>query len=223
MESTLNDKKTVKNTREAREKLHAKESGYRSAANAEFLLFIIGLVLVLLTVRAFVFEPVRVDGKSMQNTLQDGERCIVEKVSYWVSSPKAGDIVIVHYPGRGADSFVKRVVAVGGQTIELRKDFVVDPETNIGSLKYHIYIDGEVLDESAYEDTMLFDPTFYSEWDVGQGEDGKFTVPEGYVFVMGDHRTNSHDSRYVGPIALSNVVGRVHGVLYPFKDIRFVR
>lgn len=218
---TLKEKKTEKYTRAASEKLHSKESGYKSASNIEFLMFIVGLALVLLAIRAFIFEPVRVDGRSMQNTLQDGERCIVEKVSYWAAKPKAGDIVIVHYPGRGADSFVKRVVATGGQTIELREELAVDPETHIAEMKYRIYIDGEVLDESAYEDTMLFDPTFYSEWKAC--EDGKLTVPEGYVFVMGDHRTNSHDSRYVGPIPLSDVVGRVHGVLYPFNDIRFVR
>ena len=212
-----------RSTKEASEKLHAKDRGYKAASNIDFFLFIIGLVLTLLAIRALVFEPVLVDGESMQNTLQDGERCIVEKVSYWVERPKSGDIVIVHFPGRGSESFVKRVIATGGQTIELREELVVDPDTHIASHEYNVYIDGEALDESAYEENMLFDPIFYSKWDIGFGQDGKYTVPEGYVFVMGDHRTNSKDSRSVGPIPLSSVVGRVHGVLYPFSEIRIVK
>ena len=214
--------KIKKKTRALSDKLHAKDKGYKSASNVEFVLFIIGLVITLLVIRAFVFEPVMVDGESMQNTLQDGERCIVEKVSYWLYPPKSGDIVIVHFPGRGSESFVKRVIATGGQTIELREELVVDPDTYIGKSEYRVYIDGEILDESAYADSMLFDPIFYSSWDIEFGEDGVYTVPEGYVFVMGDHRTNSRDSRSVGPIPLSSVVGRVHGVLYPFDKARLV-
>ncbi|MBO6060863.1 MAG: signal peptidase I [Clostridia bacterium] len=209
------DKKYV---RQACEKLHAKDSGYRSASNIDLLIFIAGLLVTLLAVRAFIFEPVRVDGESMLNTLQDGERCIVEKVSYWVTSPKSGDIVIVHYPGRGNESFVKRVIATGGQTIELKKE-----GNTKGQAEYYVVVDGERLDDSAYRDTMLFDGVFYSPWLI-DGSAGPYTVPEGYVFVMGDHRTNSHDSRAssVGPIPLSDVVGRVHGVLYPINRIRKV-
>lgn len=214
--------KTDKKLKAACEKLHANDEGYKTASNIDFLLFICGLIIALFAIRAFIFEPVRVDGTSMQNTLQDGERCIVEKVGYWFAKPKQGDIVIIHYPGRGAESFVKRVIATEGQTIELRHE----PSGNVKTDKrdeYSVYIDGEKLDESRYSANFLFDPVFYSTWTIDAAGGGTtFTVPEGCVFVMGDHRTNSQDSRRVGPIELSNVVGQVHGVLYPFDKMRSV-
>lgn len=213
-----------KNTRSACEQLHSGEKAFKTAGNIEFLLFIIGLLIAMFAVRAFLVEPVRVEGESMINTLQDGERCFVEKVSYLFSSPKQGDIVIVRFPERGRETFVKRVVAVGGQTISLGSENVIDPETNEVSIRYFVLIDGERLDESAYENTMYFDegwPNIQISCEGSRG--GSFTVPEGYVFVMGDHRTNSHDSRKVGPIPLCDVVGRVHGTVYPFKDIRKVK
>ena len=203
--------------------MHSEESAFKTADNIEFLFFIIGLVLAMFAIRAFVVEPVRVEGESMINTLRDGERCFVEKVGYLFTSPKQGDIVIVRFPDRGRETFVKRIVAVGGQTVSLGSENAIDPDTGEVTVSYFVLIDGERLDESAYEATMLFDkgmPNINITCEGSRG--GSFTVPEGYVFVMGDHRTNSLDSRRVGPIPLSDVVGRVHATVYPFKDIRKV-
>lgn len=218
----MND--SAKKTKKLCEALHAKDPGYRSAANIDFALFIVGLILAMLAVRAFVIEPVRVDGTSMQNTLENGERCFVEKVSYLFTKPKTGDIVIVHFPGRGSEVFVKRVIATEGQTVEIGSENVSDPESGKTRTAYFVLIDGERLDESAYSDTMLLEKNLsYLGITCKGSENGVFVVPEGCVFVMGDHRTVSHDSRAVGAIPLSDVLGRVRGVVYPFNLIRRVR
>ena len=214
-----------KNTKKLCEALHAKDPGYKAASNVEFILFLAGLVIAMLIVRMFVVEPVRVEGPSMMNTLQDGERCLVEKISFLFSKPKTGDIVIVHFPGMGSQAYVKRVIATEGQTIQLGTDSVVDPKTGEAKKRFFVLVDGVELDESLYADTMLYDegrPNI--EINSPGSSFGRYTVPEGCVFVMGDHRTNSHDSRAsdVGAIPLYDVIGRVRGVVFPFGGMRLV-
>lgn len=221
------DEKRLKATREAAERLHGGDfgysKGYRFADNASYILFLIGLLIAMLAVRAFIAEPVRVDGPSMMNTLQDTERCVVEKVSYLIGSPKQGDIVIVRFPKRGRTAFVKRVIATAGQTVELGSELVPDEETGDVRIEHFVLVDGERLDESAYKDNLLFDEGWQVVPMTCEGSvNGRYTVPEGCIFVMGDHRTNSTDSRTVGAIRLYDVVGRVRGVMYPLSAARKV-
>ncbi len=89
--------KTEKAVAAKAEQLHKNDAGYKSNGNVHFLLYLVGLIIGVFAIRAFIFEPIRVDGESMWNTLRDNERCIAEKVSYWFTEPKQGDIVIVHY------------------------------------------------------------------------------------------------------------------------------
>ena len=204
-------KKRNKQIRERAELLHKGQAGYSLSSNIYFLIYIVVVIICAFAIRSFLFSPIRVEGTSMQNTLQHNERMIVEKVSYWFTEPKQGDIVIVHFPNKGAITYVKRIVAVAGQTIEIKSN----------DEGYYVEIDGERLDESAYEGTMLIDD-FRVYPRIQYGDNGRYTVPEGYVFVMGDHRTNSKDSRFaeVGAIPLYDVIGRVHGVIYPFDAVR---
>ena len=167
--------------------------GSRSFRNVEFLLYIVAVVLVALTIRSFIAEPIRVDGDSMVPTLIHNEDMFVEKMSYWFSDPLRGDIVICFYPGY-TESCVKRVIGLPGETVS-----IVDGA---------IYINGKQLDESAYWSGEII------------GDMDPVTVGQREVFVVGDNRNGSKDSRNpsVGCIPYAKVVGRVVAVVYPFDE-----
>ncbi len=167
--------------------------GSRSFRNVEFLLYIVAVVLVALTIRSFIAEPIRVDGDSMVPTLVHNEDMFVEKMSYWFSDPLRGDIVICFYPGY-TESCVKRVVGLPGDTISVQ-----------GGV---FYINGKQLDESAYWTGEII------------GDMDPVTVGRREVFVVGDNRNGSKDSRNpsVGCIPYAKLVGRVVAVVYPFDE-----
>ena len=141
----------------------------------EWVVTIAAAVLIAFVIRTFLFEPVRVDGGSMLETLQDGEIMFVTKYDYLTRDPERFDVVICHYPNRGSTNFVKRVVGLPGDTVEIRGGY--------------LYVNGECYEEDYIEHRPYADFAAY-------------TVPEGYYFVMGDNRANSHDSRAddVGPL-----------------------
>lgn len=130
-------------------------------------------LLIAILVRAFVIERFLVDGPSMEPTLWDSQSLLVNKLAYRFSQPKRGDVVVFRYPLDPSRDYVKRCVAVGGDTVEMR----------LGRL----YVNG-LLKEEPY---VRF-PGLY--------EMKSITVPEDCIFVLGDHRTNSEDSRMFGPV-----------------------
>lgn len=150
---------------------------------------IIGMVL-----RTFVFEPVRVDGDSMNDTLANGEIMFVEKITRYSENFERGDIVIVHYPGSKA-AYVKRIVGLAGDTVAVKDG--------------KLYING-----AAQEEPYILDPYINGEIES--------VVPEGHIFVMGDNRNNSLDSRFaaVGPIPYDEVVGHATSVIWPISAWR---
>ena len=186
-----------------------------------WVLTILVAVVAALVIRSVIFEPVRVDGESMDDTLANGEIMFVTKLDYatawltlpWQSeeakesaprstaggNPQRFDVVICRYPGRGETNFVKRVVGLPGETVELRHGV--------------LYIDGVQYDEpyvsDAYRGGRL-------------NNFGPYTVPEGEYFVMGDHRNDSNDSRSNGSIARNMIIGHVRTVLFPFGSFRGV-
>ena len=187
-------KETKKLNDYAREQ-YEKMNGARFYRNADFILFLLTYAIIAIAIRTFLFEPVRVDGESMLPTLQNGETMFVEKVSYMFKEPERGDIVICFYPGY-TESCVKRVIGLPGETLTI--------------LSGKVYINGEPLDESEY-------------WgDVIQSWDMPFRVEEGSVFVMGDNRNASKDSRNssVGCIPYDKILGKVRAVIWPVRDSR---
>ena len=185
----------------------------------EWVLTVVAAVLIALPIRAFAFELVRVDGISMDTTLADGEIMFVSKYDYastWLSfpwqnekakenaarittggDPKRFDVVICRYPGRGDTNFVKRVIGLPGDTVELKEGY--------------LYINNEKIDEPYIQDE------YRSGW---LNTFGPCTVPEGHFFVMGDHRNDSNDSRSQGALPRNMIVGHVRSVLFPFNEIR---
>ena len=182
--------RTYKDLRRAAEELHASDAHYRRAMNGDFIIYLLIVVLIALSLRMFVGEPVLVQGDSMYPTLHDGERLVVEKMTYYVQKPARGDIIVCFYPGH-AISRVKRIVALPGERVSISRG--------------KVFINGAALDEGAYWDGRI----------AGQMEER--LVPEGSVFVLGDNRNHSTDSRdeSVGFIPYEKILGRAALVFWP--------
>ena len=161
------------------------------------MVFVVAAALAFV-VRTFIFEPVRVDGSSMLNTLTDGEYMIATKFDYLLGDPERFDIVICDYPNTSDGMYrVKRVIGLPDETIELRAG--------------QLYVDGVHIEQD-------FDMT------PNEAYFGPYTVPPGHYFVMGDNRNNSKDSRsaMVGPLARSEIKGHVRAVVFPFGHFRLM-
>ncbi len=189
------NKKQLARLRKNAEAFHAKDDAFKKASDQDFAIWLVIVLIAAFAVRLFLFEPVRVSGDSMYDTLLDGERMFVEKVSYWFTRPQRGEIIICYYPNH-TSTCVKRVIGVAGDRIAITGG--------------EVYLNGEKLDESAYWENIIW------------GDMAEITVPEDCVFVMGDNRNDSSDSRsaLVGPIPYSRVVGRVRSVIWPLEQAR---
>jgi signal peptidase I len=161
-------------------------------------------LLVAFLVRTFVLAHFVVDGHSMDTTLHDGDRVFVNKLSYRLHDPNRGDVVVLHeINGTSERDLIKRVIALEGETIELRNCVVL--------------IDGVELLEP------YLDPQVVTPGNCG-GDYGPTAVPDDHVFVMGDNRAGSQDSRSenVGPIEEDEIVGRAFVVFWPTSHWRWL-
>lgn len=150
-------------------------------------------IACIVLVFTFLVRIVGVDGVSMEDTLQDGDRLLLSSLFY---TPERGDIVVINR--YTAEPLVKRVIAVEGDTID------IDPETLLVS------INGTVIDEP-YLDCLTPPGEF----------NGPLTVGEGQVFVMGDNRVNSHDSRSsdIGLVRVKDIMGKAVFRIWPLNSI----
>ena len=143
----------------------------------------------------FGFQVARVEGQSMAPTLADQDRLIVNKLAYRLGEPHVGDIVMLYYPLNPNKSFVKRVIAEEGDQVRV--------------------VDGRVYRNDVPMDDG-FVPTEYRSHD----DWGPQVVPEGYYFVMGDHRNNSSDSRHWGFVPKKYIIGKVQLRWWPIPQAR---
>ncbi|MHB1683779.1 MAG: signal peptidase I [Bacilli bacterium] len=155
---------------------------------------LVALVIAWL-IHHFLFAQFRVDGISMEPTLQNGERLLVDKIPYYFGPPKRGDIIIFHAPD-GMD-WVKRVIGLPGDTVQVYKG--------------NLILNGKIVHEPFINGPMNPLRNF-----------GPEKVPPGDLFVMGDNRNVSEDSRVIGPIPISKVIGRVDFVFWPLNNFKFI-
>ena len=195
MEQKENDKRV--SGKKVRDKKEKPKKSMKQEIFEWVMVFVVAAALAFV-VRTFIFEPVRVDGSSMLNTLTDSDFMIATKFDYLFSDPERFDIVICDYPNTDDGMYrVKRVIGLPGETIELRAG--------------ELYVDGEHV---AQDFDMTENETYF----------GPLTVPEGCYFVMGDNRNNSKDSRspMVGPLKRSQIKGHVRCVVFPFGRMQWI-
>ena len=184
---------TEKEARKEIEKRNESLPGAKRWSRLDFLLWLLTVVCIALCIRAVIFEPVRVKGRSMENTLFGKDYMFVEKLSYLTGKMNRGDIIICYFPQNNEYSCVKRIIGLPGETVEIRHGAV--------------YVNGIQLSEP------------YVTNEVNSAHDGIWTVEENTVFALGDNRRVSHDSsaRDVGCIPMERVIGRVRCTLFPFN------
>jgi signal peptidase I len=155
-------------------------------------------LLISLIISAFIivflYQPVKVEGTSMLPGLSDQERIFVNKFVYHLEDISRGDIVVFRYPRDPSKSYIKRVIAVGGDRVRIDYGRVY---VN-GYALYEPYVPLEFLDARSYPETV---------------------VPEGSFFVLGDHRSASSDSRDFGPVARNLIYGKAVFVYWPVEKL----
>ncbi len=168
---------------------------------------VIALVLAFL-IRYFLFAPIVVDGESMMPTLEHSDRMIVNKFSYVISEPERFDIIVFHAPG-GKD-YIKRIIGLPGDKIEYRSDMLYVNDEPVDEP----YLDGikrQYQGETLTNDFRLSDLS------------NETVVPEGELFVLGDNRRHSKDSRDIGSIPMNEVIGKANIVFWPITDVRIAK
>lgn len=175
------------------------KSGGFGRACVEFLVIVALIVGCAYLLRTYVITPYEVPSGSMETTIMSDDRIFSEKISYYSRDVQVGDIVTFDDPEVDGRTLVKRVVATGGQTIDL-VDGVV-------------YVDGEAAFEPYTNGQQSYPLSTAADVTV----EYPYTVPDGYIWVMGDNRGNSADSRYFGAVPVSSVTGHVCFIYWPFQ------
>jgi signal peptidase I len=190
----------------AEARIQSKPSKGKIRENIEAL--VIAIILALF-IRAFVVQAFKIPSGSMQNTLLIGDYILVNKFIYGVKipfteitvipvkDPKKGDIIVFKFPGDPSKDFIKRVVGVGGDTVEIRNK--------------EVFVNGEpqINPHAVYSDPRIFsDPRLYPPELLKRDNMAPIKVPEHKLFMMGDNRDESNDSRFWGFVDVSAVRGK---------------
>jgi signal peptidase I len=162
----------------------------------EVLETVLPALLIALLINVFVGQATRVEGQSMEPNLHSEQRLVVEKLSYRFHGPQRFDIVVLQVPSQGEELLIKRVIGLPGETVEIKDGGV--------------YINGELLDEP------------FTNEHTQPGRHGLVTVPPLHVYVLGDNRDRSNDSRSFGPVPIEDVIGRAWLSYWPLEEAGLV-
>ena len=146
----------------------------------------------------FLYQPVRVEGTSMLPRLEDRDRLFINKFVYHISAIERGDVVVFRYPRDPEKSYIKRVIALPGDTLRIDHG--------------HVYVNGNLLHEP-------YVPPEYRD----NRSQAEMAIPADHYFMMGDHRSISSDSRDFGPVDRSLIYGKAVFVYWPARDLGVVR
>ena len=174
----------------------------------EWGVVIVGALVLAVVVRTFLFGAYYIPSPSMEPTLSVGDRIIVNKVSYRLHDVNRGDLVVFRptdgASASGVEDLIKRVIALPGETVTV--------------VEGHVMIDGGLLIEPYLVDQSLTDDLRTVPW-CADGGMAKCTVPTDHVFVMGDNRENSRDSRFFGPVPITTITGRAFVRVWPLGGL----
>ncbi|MBI4003838.1 MAG: signal peptidase I [Candidatus Omnitrophica bacterium] len=177
----------------------AKRSAWRE--NLESLLW---AAAIALAIRTFIIAPFKIPSGSMRTTLLEGDRILVNKFLYRFREPQRGDVIVFRFPTDPKRPFIKRLVGVGGDQVEIRD----------GS----VFVNGQPLTGHGAFETRTY---------VNQGQFGGFgqvvQVPPGELFVLGDNSSSSHDSRFWGFVPRRLLIGQAVCIFWPPKRMRALR
>jgi len=165
-------------------------------------------LIIFFVIQTFVAQPYQVQQMSMEHTLEPGQYVLVDKLTPRWDSYGRGDVVVFNPPASwttDSTPFIKRVIGLPGDVVEVKDDG-------------HVYVNGTVLDEPyTFKNAKgVNEPTTASP------DQARWVVPEGDLFVMGDHREASADSRVFGPISISNVIGRAFLRYWPISALEII-
>ena len=176
---------------------------------------IVAFVIVFFVIRPFFLQAFKIPTGSMIPTLQVGDRLLVDKVTYGPRMPftkelrlpgfgkfKRGDIIVFKYPEDPKKDYIKRLIALEGETVEIRNG--------------DVFINGKMIDEGSIDQVYYYNRGEYGA--IGS----PITVPQGHVFVMGDNSGSSADSRYWGFVPQENIIGRADVIFWPLTRIRLL-
>jgi signal peptidase I len=160
----------------------------------EVVVIVAAAFVLALLVQQFIVKPFAIPSPSMEPTLMEGDRVLVNRLVYHFHPPRRGDVIVFHPPGRpGSDPFIKRVVAVAGDTVSVHDGM--------------LYLNGVAQDEPYIRAYPI------------EGDYPATKIKDGYVWAMGDNRNNSGDSRVFGPVSLKAIMGEAFAVYWPLNHL----